>query len=286
LLLFDPGDRWRFLHKGWATFFLVATAVAIGLRWWVGRDAAESLTGGSRIGLLYGIGAAALIVFTVLLAGLRWVPKWWWIGSRKSWLKAHIWLGLLSGVLVYCHTGGLHWGGFLEKILSLVFALTILTGIFGLVVQQILPGRMVVRLGCEVPYEQIPHVCKRMCEEADLLIKEALSNSKLPAQSVKQLHSFYETVVRLCLVDGRSKAFSYAEPGSVDHVFGKVLTLPGVAAVNGVLAKLQTMCTERLLLAEQERLQGWLHGWLYLHVPFSAALVVLVTVHAVMALRY
>jgi len=286
LLLFDPSDRWRFLHKGWAAFFLAASVASIGLRWWVGRDAAERLTGGSRVGLAYGIAGAALILFAVALAGLRYAPKWWWIGSRKSWLGGHIWLGSLSGVLVYCHTGGLHWGGFLEWTLSLAMALTLLTGVLGLVLQQVLPGRLTARVGCEVPYEQIPQVCRQMTVEADALIKATQANPKLPAGTREQLNLFYDTVVRPFLLEGRSGVISSAEPSSVGVLFATVQTSPGMDVVNDGLAKLQQLCAERFSLAEQERIQYWLHGWLYLHIPLSAALVVLVAVHAVMALRY
>jgi hypothetical protein len=286
LLLFDPGDRWRFLHKGWAVFFVAASAASICLRWWLGRDMPERLTGGSRVGLAFGIAAGALIIFAVLLAGLRWVPKWWWIGSRRTWLKGHIWLGSLSGVLVYCHTGGFHWGGFLEWTLSLIFALTVLTGVLGLVLQQVLPARLTARVACEVPYEQIPHVCQRMTSVADTLIKTAQSHPQLPAAAREQLDSFYEAAVRPFLLQGRSGVLSPAEPGSVEALFATMQTMAGMAAIQDALAKLQALCVERLALAEQEKIQYWLHGWLYLHVPLSAALIVLAAAHAVMALRY
>jgi hypothetical protein len=286
LLLFDAGDRWRFLHKGWAIFFVTASLASIGLRWWAGRGEPDRLTGGSRIGLAYGIAAAALIVFAVLLAALRYVPTWWWIGSRKSWLKGHIWLGSLSGVLVYCHTGGFHWGGFIEWILSLTLALTLLTGILGLVLQQVLPARLTARVACEVPYEQIPRVCQQMTSEADGLIKATQGNPQLPDGARAQLNLFYEGVVRPLLVAGRSSVLPSAEPGSIQAIFASVQTVPGMAAAQEGLSKLQVLCMERLHLAEQERLQFWMHSWLYFHVPLSAALVVLVAIHAVMALWY
>ena len=44
--------------------------------------------------------------------------------------------------------------------------------------------------------------------------------------------------------------------------------------------------SDRRRLAEQERVYRWLHGWLVLHVPLSAALLVLGVTHAVMALYY
>jgi hypothetical protein len=286
LLLFDPRDRWRFLQKGWAIFFVAASAVSIGLRWWLGRGALERLTGGTRVGLLYGIAGAVLIIFAVLLAGLRYVPKWWWIGSRKSWLKGHIWLGSLSGVLVYCHTGGLHWGGSIEWMLSLTFALTLLTGVFGLVLQQVLPGRLTARVPTEVPYEQIPHVCRQMTSEADSLVHTAQSKPQLPSRTREQLNLFYDSVLRPFLLAGYSKIISATEHGSVENLFVTIQSLPGADLVQNELAKLQALARERLNLAEQERIQWWLHSWLYVHIPLSAAAVILLAAHAVIALRY
>ena len=41
---------------------------------------------------------------------------------------------------------------------------------------------------------------------------------------------------------------------------------------------------ERRLLLEQERIYHWLHGWLLLHIPLSAALLVLGLAHVFMSL--
>ena len=46
------------------------------------------------------------------------------------------------------------------------------------------------------------------------------------------------------------------------------------------------MCEERRLLREQERMHFWLHSWLLVHVPLSAALLVLGAAHVVMSLYY
>jgi hypothetical protein len=49
---------------------------------------------------------------------------------------------------------------------------------------------------------------------------------------------------------------------------------------------LAEIAAERRDLAIQRRLHHWLHGWLFVHVPLTAALLVLLAAHAVMALRY
>src|SRR5262249_27609953 len=98
-----------------------------------GGPAANSVTG-----MAFGIAGSACMVFAGLLAGLRRVPSWWWIGSRQWWLKGHIWLGLLSGVLILFHST-FRLGGPLEAALWVVLILVIASGVFGLALQHVLP---------------------------------------------------------------------------------------------------------------------------------------------------
>ncbi len=53
-----------------------------------------------------------------------------------------------------------------------------------------------------------------------------------------------------------------------------------------VLRDLAQICNEVRLKVRQIRLHWLLHGWLLVHIPLSMALLVLMVVHAVMALYY
>jgi hypothetical protein len=52
------------------------------------------------------------------------------------------------------------------------------------------------------------------------------------------------------------------------------------------IAALEDVCEEKRQLDDQVRLHHWLHGWLLVHLPLSAALLLLAFVHALIALRY
>ena len=61
----------------------------------------------------------------------------------------------------------------------------------------------------------------------------------------------------------------------------------GLARLHPTLERLTAICEERRQMADQIRLHHWLHGWLFIHLPLSMALLVLTIVHIVMALiRY
>jgi hypothetical protein len=49
---------------------------------------------------------------------------------------------------------------------------------------------------------------------------------------------------------------------------------------------LRDLCEQRRQLHAQARLHFWLHNWLWVHLPLSVALVVLMGIHIYVTLRY
>src|SRR5258708_37608142 len=96
--------------------------------------------GGSLTGLVLGTLAAAIFLFELALVGkktktfrtARWMPR------AQTWMKAHIWLGLLTVPLVVLHSGG-RFGGTLTTLFIAVFGLVIASGVWGLLLQNVLP---------------------------------------------------------------------------------------------------------------------------------------------------
>jgi hypothetical protein len=184
------------------------------------------LTGGSVVGLWYGIAASALMVYAALLSLLRRVPSWWWIGSRRVWLRGHIWLGLLSGLLIVFHSG-FRWGGPLERVLWAVLILTLATGVLGLLLQQFLPRILTTRIASEAPYEQIPHLCDVMRHKADALVAEAGADPKLDPGVKAELRKFFDDQVRPFLTVAYARSAPLAHPLRAEAMFGRVRAVPG-----------------------------------------------------------
>src|SRR5580692_7192692 len=156
-------------HKRWIVASALLGAAGLAAYFTVDWLSPRELTGGSTIGLWYGVIGSALMVYAGLLSALRRVPTWWWIGARKVWLRGHIWLGLLSAVFLLCHSH-FRWGGPIERLLWYAFIGVLATGIFGLLLQQLLPRLLTTRVPAEAPYEQIPHLCRVMRKRADALV--------------------------------------------------------------------------------------------------------------------
>jgi hypothetical protein len=285
-------------HKRWIVFTLIASAAAVGVWWWLDRSTPEGLTGGSIPGLWYAVLGWLMMIFAWLLSAVRKFPRWR-LPPRKWWLKGHIWLGLLSGVFILCHSS-FRFGGTFEQILYAVFGLTLLTGIYGLAVQQFLPGLLARRIASEAPYEQIPHICGVMRRKADVLVNKIMGPASVPEagfeattlhvsrflSTTRQLLEFYEQQVRPFLAADFDRDSPLANPLKAEAIFDKLGELSGEGELKELVGQLRELCEERRLLGEQERLHHWLHGWLFLHIPLSVALFFLGIAHAVVALLY
>src|SRR5262245_6817202 len=116
-------------HRGWIIGCLIALAVATAVYIPYARATLHGPTGGSLLGLAYGIIGFALMIFAGLLGARRKVPMWR-LGRAATWMRGHIWLGLLSFPLILFH-GGFHFGGVVTFTLMVLFIIVVLSGVLG-----------------------------------------------------------------------------------------------------------------------------------------------------------
>jgi hypothetical protein len=271
-------------HKWWFVATLALGALAVWLHGFLGRHVSGGLRGGSAVGLWYGIVGSLLMLFAGALAAHRRLPVRRWIGSRQTWLRAHIWIGLLSVVVILCH-GNYALGGPLTVALWIVLGITILSGVFGLLLQAILPRLITTHIYAEGPFEQIPHLCDLMCRDCDESIEAALGNKELTPLGAQELRNLH-TRVRHFLHRDYDARSSLASPIEAEAIFAPVREHPDVKPLGETVDRLQRLCEERRQLAEQARLHRLLHVWLMIHIPITIALLVLGVVHAVMSVYW
>jgi hypothetical protein len=174
------------------------------------------------------------------------------------------------------------------------------TGVFGLLLQQLLPRLLTTRVTCEAPFEQIPHLCQVMRRRADavvdslcgphnpheLSIETTRRAMQISEDGFVQLRAFYEQNMRPFLAPTVPRSSPLLSPLQTEARFSKLSKLAGLTDKAEELEQLATLCEERRLLAEQERIHFWLHAWLAAHIPLSVALLVLGVAHVVYALYY
>ena len=291
-------------HRSWAIGSGVALSVAAA--GYVGSIAVADRpwSGGSAIGLTYGIAGFALMVFAGLLAARKKV-RIWRIGRAQTWMRGHLWLGLLSFAIILFHAG-LTFGGSLTAIMMWIFFVVVVSGIVGAVLQHYLPRLMLTRVPMETIYEQIPHVRAQLLVEADTIVSDACGGlavvtdpaaervlagaSKLQtavridADDAAPLREFYLAEMRP-FVESPRDSHPLAVKEHTEQVFARLRTLLP-QTFHGALVDLENICEEERQLSRQHKMHAWLHGWLLTHIPLSFALLVLAIIHIVTALRY
>lgn len=308
--------------RPWIIAVLLATAAAVA---WYAQE--WSVTGrmpggSSRPGLAFGIVGGLIIVFELLLWPRKKVRSWR-LGSAQTWLRAHVWLGLLCLPLVLLHARLLVIGGLLNVALMTVFLLVIASGIWGLALQQFLPRTLLDEVPAETIREQIDHVAARECADVARLVRAVCEPAThgaegggaddqeddfavvtgframtgiqgrvletLPVFTVipgtREIARRFHEDVRPFLLVGRAGGSPLAGRRESEAFFAS-LRSSSPAAAGDVIARLERACEHRRQFDLQARLHDWLHGWLLVHVPLSLALAVLLAVHVPVALWY
>ena len=137
---------------------------------------------GSVIGLLFGITASLMMIFAGLLAVRTRFPTVR-CGSAQFWLRGHLWLGALSFILALFHCG-FRFGSTLETTLLIVFIVAIVSGVYGLVLQQFLPRIISIRVPLETFHQQVPFLCRRLQAESDVVVAELCGKIECEHESI------------------------------------------------------------------------------------------------------
>jgi hypothetical protein len=303
--------------------------------------------GGTPLGLIFGSISFGIFIFAGLL-GLRKKIPLWRVGTVQRWLRAHIWLTLLTIPLVILHTG-FRLGGPMTTLLVTLYVIVMVSGIYGLTLQHYLPRLMNERLSTETVSEQIPFIRAQLCEAAEMTrarfapIEAAkttapATRSLIPAGDPKStpaalvtsaagqavsapanrtthfastagtataakavevaplesgdsasetiLVDFIDRQVLPYLRAGDGKRRRLGNPRYSDDIF-RMLKLRVAAEYGPHIEEIQAWCDQRRMLDVQTRLQHWLHGWLFIHVPLSYLLIFMTAWHAFVTLfRY
>ncbi len=269
-------------HRKWlaASLIILGIATAVYIPYAVHSPSGPS--GGSAIGLTFGIVGSLFMVFAGLLAGRKKVPVWR-LGRAQTWMRGHLWLGLLSLPIIFFHAG-FRFGGPLTSVLMVLLIIVVASGVFGALLQHYLPNVMTFQVPSETIFEQIDHVRAQFVADADAVVAGAESMAS-GEEGAAPLSSFYQREMRPFLQSRGARHQLLSNRDRAHSTFeGLRMLLP--AEVQDATKRLEQICEEERQLRRQSLLHHWLHGWLMLHIPLSFALLLLGCVHAIVALRY
>lgn len=161
-----------------SALIVVIAAVAYAVE----SQTAHGVSGGSVLGLIFGVIGSSFMVIAGLLAVRKRLPTWR-VGSAKFWLRAHLWLGTVGFILILLHSG-FGWGGLLENLLWVSFGLVVVTGFAGLALQQFIPKLLTSQVPLETFVAQIPFLSKTMLFRADQLVTSQAGPLDVPFEKL------------------------------------------------------------------------------------------------------
>jgi hypothetical protein len=185
-------NQWR-LHAAPALAAFGVTAALIG--WYMAESyrQGEWLGGGSLPGLTLGIVAALIILFEMALSPRKWLRRMRLFPTRY-WLAAHLWFGLACLPLAIAHSG-FHLGGWFTSMLTMLLVGTVLSGVIGLAMQNVVPKWLLRQVPAETITTQIDHVALTLVDDVDQLLRtvcgpraRASHSSDTNADEVSDVH--------------------------------------------------------------------------------------------------
>lgn len=269
---------------------LVAGLCAIPLVWYLGviwgywpRPHASG-----KFGVVTGITGGLIAFFELLLWPRKWL-RGWRLGAAKTWLKLHIWLGLVCLPLIILHSG-FFWGGPLSSWTMVLFLIVIASGLWGWILQQWLPGKIRQDIPNETIASEVDHAMKLHRAEArgimdELTIAGSSAQKGMISSSVaEQLREFHLNVLDPYLYRGSRSHSLLSQRNQAEKLFQQLRSsLPEQAYPQ--LRQLEKLCELRHQWDKLVRYQAWLHNWLLVHVPLSLAMTLMMCAHAWQALK-
>jgi hypothetical protein len=306
----------------WAWFTLLATLVSVALYLlvfhpqavpvpihlpgWLGAgNRLHQSVGNSPLGLFYGEVSYAIFVFAVLLNVRKYTPLRR-VGRAQTWLRAHIWLTLLTLPLVLMHAA-CRFGGVMTSALMWLYLLVMVSGFYGLALQQFLPSLQKSRVTLETIYDEIPFLSQQLLQAALAMRAElrptpaaapAADSGRFGAPgggtalvlpprtndlSVAVLLESLDHDIVPYLASHRAHRYELSKTRFAAEFF-RELQGRVASSYQDSVDQLAAWCEERRQMDLQVKYHHWMQGWLLVHIPASFLLIILTGWHAVVTL--
>ena len=204
------------------------------------------------------------------------------IGRAATWLKVHIVGGVLAIVVFWIHTGNAWPLGFFEQVLALLVYLVTISGIVGHLIQRTY-SRRATETGHEIIYERIPAAVAEFRGAAEAVVLEC--ERKTGSQTIGR---YYAETLEWFFEQPR---FFFNNLGGfrAGRQFKRRLqTVERYLSDSEkpYLEKLVELMDARNVLDVHYAAQRIMKIWRWVHVPLSAALVVLALWHLLLVQVY
>jgi hypothetical protein len=201
------------------------------------------------------------------------------LGSSATWLQLHAYAGVFSVVLFLLHITLRPPSGWFESMLALAFSLLAVSGLVGLYLSRAIPPRL-SRRGEEVIYERIPQFRHALRREAEELVLRSVEETRSTAVA-----DFYDAYLNSFFAATRGVWRHVWRPESSSGAWSR--EMDELATCLGdeerrFLDEIRSRVRAKDDLDFHHANQALLKYWLFVHVPLTYVLLLLVAVHVVL----
>jgi hypothetical protein len=275
LLRTEASARWR--RRAFWAFVLLCVSYGV---YAAGTDFTH---GGSPAGIAYGL-LGTLAFFILLYYGVRKRAYRSKMGTLEGWLQSHVYLGLLSLVLILFHTGF----RFEDKVAVSAFAVlavVVISGLVGAILYTAIPRRLTAAQGDTLPEEAARQIQERERDMVALASSRSPVFQKICQELLNDLRPRPLAGWRL-VFRGSAVAPLGREDTALLERYSRLVPDAEQPALRDLLVLVRQRRELHQSLVTQQRHRNLLDAWLWLHLPLSIALVALVAAHLWGAFHY
>lgn len=245
--------------------------------WYAAREFAH---GGSPTGVAYGIFGSALVLFLMLLGWRRRAYRSR-LGTLEGWTQSHAYLGIVVVGVILFHSG-LRFEDRLALAAFGVLLVVVFSGVVGALLYTVLPMLLTAAEGDA----SLPDISRELNALGRVMTRAIEGKSaafqRIGTELLRQTRPGLLAGWRLLLA---------REPGRTPPAAGWERLLGDVPPVerdelNRLLVQSRQRQELRRALLIQQRYRNLLQVWLFLHVPLSFVLLLLVAAHVISALFF
>lgn len=267
--------------RKWSIVGLVLIAALVA-SWFPYRASTPFPHGGSPAGLVYG--AIALVLMGVLLYyGVRKRSYRSTFGKLEEWLQSHIWLGIVAFVAVVAHTG-FRFEDRVATALFIVVSAVVASGIFGAILYRTVP-RILTEVETNLSADQISEQLNQLSRSmARIASGKSPAFQRIQAGIARELRPRPLAAWMLVLA-GPGRRTSRELGGDWTRMLGLVQASEQEELRQLLVTSRQQKELHHRLL-QQQRYRNLLDFWLWIHLPLSIAMVVLILAHLASAFYF
>jgi hypothetical protein len=262
----------------WRRIFVVLFVAVVATYFWYAAKGFQH--GGSPLGLVYGT-IGFFLCYLLAYFGIRKRSYRSRFGTLEQWLQSHIYLGVLALVILVLHTGGRFNDKIAVTTLVLV-AIVVFSGIFGAILYVTVP-RLLTEVESELTVEEISEQINQLAKQmARIASVRSEPFQRIYRQLIEEGRPGWLAGWRLLFARMRNRKHASADWAPLLSLVPK--------SEEAELRQMLVVSRQRkellLRLLFQQRYKNVLESWLYIHVPFTIALLLFAVVHVAAVFYY